>query len=254
MPPEKKSEMDEFLGDIPIGEQQTADDVFGNQQTPEVKTEEVITDEDKGKGERWERRLRKKYQDERESNIQLAAKLEAVTEAQKFARESGTKEVDTSLLTLYGDNDAGRQAARITQDLLNKTKEEARQEAFEMLQSQQADAQKEVAKQQQNLDGMLEDVEDEFSVDLTSNSPAARKARQGFYAALEKMSPKDSDGMVKDYADALAVWEYYQSTQKQDNTRAKDLGDRSMVKSGASGESKLEQTAIERYLAETGII
>lgn len=257
MPEDKvqKSEMETFLGDIPVAEQQVSDDVFGENKAPEVKPEQGETDDEhSGRKERWERRLREKYQKERESNIQLAAKLEAVTEAQKFAREANTGEVDTSLLTLYGDNDAGRQAARLTQDLLNKTKEQARQEALEAFRQEQSQAQQAVKDQQVALDEMLESVEDEFTVDLTSNTPAARKARQGFYAALEKMSPKDKEGQVIDYADPLATWEYYQSTQKSDNNRAKDLGSRSMVKSGASGESKLEQSATERFLADAGII
>lgn len=250
--PNEKGAMDEFLKDIPVAEEQKVDDIFGQNLEGAPAPEPVKVEDDEDHKNRRERRLEARLQAERESSIALAARLEAFTEAQKFARDT-SGDIDQSLITLYGDNEAGRQAAKITQDLLNKTKAEAREEALELYRQQQVDAQKAVAEQQGVLDNMLDSVEDEFNVDLTSNTPEARKARQGFYAALERVSPKDKSGQVTDYADPLATWEFYQSQQKPADNRAKDLGSRSMVKSGASGESKLEATAAERFLKEAGI-
>lgn len=71
---------------------------------------------------------------------------------------------------------------------------------------------------------------------------------------LEKMSPKDDEGNVIHYADHNAVWDILQSKNQKPDTRAKDLSARSMVQSGASQETKLTSTALERQLREEGII
>lgn len=251
--PKDKSAMDEFLGDIPVAEQQQAGDIFGQELTGKPVAPEKEEAEEPHKN-RQHRRLEARLQAERESNIALVARLEALTEAQRFAQETSTGTVDESLLRLYGDNENGRQAAKITQDLLDRTKQEARQEAIEAMQSQQQEEAQEVASSQDELDQMLDVIEDEFNVDLTSNTAQAQKARQGFYSTLEKVSPKNSEGLVKDYADPVATWEFYQSQNKSDNSRAKDLGSRSMTRSGASTETKLEATAQERFLRDAGII
>ncbi len=253
--PEKKSAMDEFLGDIPTAGEESQQDIFdaplgeANGQIVPAKDEVVVTPKDN----REARRAKKALQEEREANIFLNARVEALTEAQRFARETSTENVDENLIRLYGNDEKGQLAAKITQDLLNKTKQDAREEALSAFREEQAQADQEIAKHRSELDEMLEDIEDEYNVDLTSDTPQALKARQGFYAALQKLSPK-KDGIVTDYADPLATWEYVQSQQKPADTRAKDLGSRSMVRSGSSGDSKLEASATERYLKDAGII
>lgn len=258
MPKDKKSAMEEFLGDIPVaGQQKQTEDVFDKP----LDGKEVIDPEKGGDTEpeprknRHHRRLEAKYQAEREVNIGLAARLEAMSEAQKFIKDTNASNVDENLIRLYGNDEKGLLAAKITQDLLNKTKVEARQEALDAFTKQQEDAAQEVAAHRSELDEMLEEVEDEFNVDLTSDEPTAIKARQGFYKMLEKVSPKNKEGVVTDYADPLATWEFYQQQNKStDTNRAKDLGSRSMVKSGSSGDSNLEASAQERFLKEAGII
>lgn len=254
--PNEKSAIEEFLDDIPVAGEQQGQDILNAPLTGDegqivpVKDEAVITQRDN----REARRAKKALQEEREANIFVTAKLEAATEALRFARETDTQNVDENLIRLYGNDEKGLLAAKITQDLLNKTKQEAREEALSSFREEQEQADQEVATHRNELDEMLDDIEDEFNVDLTSDSPAALKARQGFYAALQKLSPKNRDGIVTDYADPLATWEYVQSQQKPADTRAKDLGSRSMVRSGASGESKLEASSTERFLKDAGII
>ena len=244
--------MDEFLKDIPnASDKETQGDVFDqNLNTAPEKDVAVITERDN----REAKRAKKALQAEREANIALNARLQTMTEFQRFS-EATPDNVDEKLLQLYGNDEKGKLAARITQDLLDKTREQAAQSALESFQSQQQEEQAEVAESQRELDTMLEDIEDEFpNVDLTSDSPSARKLRQGFYAALEKVSPKNEDGMVKEYADPIATFEYFQSTQTPETNRSKDLAARGMVRSGQSGDSKLEQTVQERFLKDAGII
>lgn len=242
--------MQQFLGDIPVLENQNVDDIFAK---PVIETTEVPTKDEEVHKNRQHRRLESRLQEEREANIALNARLQALSEAQKFATDIEGS-IDESLLRLYGDNDTGRQAAKITQNLLNRTRDEATHAALEKFQETQQQEANEIAEQHGVLDGMLEELEDEFNVDLTSNTAEAKRARIGFFATLERVSPKDKEGNVKDYADPIATWEFYQSQNKPDNNRAKDLGSRSMVKSGASGTENLQITAQERFLKEAGII
>ena len=255
--PNERSAMDEFMDDIPTAGEGQGSDILnaplvegGESQIVPAKDEATIT----AKDNREARRAKAALQAEREANIALNARLEAMSEAQRFARETSTDNVDENLIRLYGNDEKGQLAAKITQDLLNKTKQEAREEALESFRDEQAKADQEVATYRNELDGMLEDIEDEYNVDLTSDTPQATRARQGFYAALQKLSPKTQDGVVTDYADPLATWEYFQSQQKPADNRAKDLGSRSMVRSGSSGDSKLEASATERFLKDAGII
>lgn len=251
MQDKEKTEMEQFLGDIPTVEESE----FGATAVESEKVAEevaVVTPRDN----REARRAKAALQSEREANIALNARLEAMTEAQKFQRDTQDLKVDESLLTLYGSDDNGRRAAEITQRLLEKTKSEARDEALKMFQEEQRKAQAEVGQQEKVLDEMLENVEDEFDVDLTSNTPQAKKARQTFLTLLEEVSPKDREGNVKDFADPISTFKILQSQTTKDSqtNRAKDLSSRSMVRAGASGDSKLEATAQERFLKEAGIL
>ncbi len=245
--PEKNSAMKDFLADIPVANQQPTDDIFekpldGSEvQTQPEKDVEV-------------RRAKKALQAEREANIELNAKLQALTERDRFEKETEGKDVNEKLLHLYGDDDKGRQAAKLTQDLLNDTRAQAREEALEAFKQEREQEAKEVASSRQVLDEMLEDIEDEFNVDLTSDTPQAEKDRKGFYATLQKFSPKDKDGQVINYADPIATWETYQTLKQPVQNRAKELSSRSMTPSGASTETKLEQTVSERFLKDNGII
>ncbi len=252
---QKKSAMDQFLSDIPVAEQRTGEDIFNTEIASEVQAapekEEIVAN---AKDNREARRAKKALQAEREANIALSARIEALTEAQKFARETNVENIDENLKRLYGSDEKGLLAAKITQDLLKKTEEQATERALEAFREEQSQQEQEVASFRAELDEYLEDIEDEFNVDLTSDNPAAIKMRQGFFSLLNKVSPKNKEGIVTDYADPLATWELFQSHQKPENNRAKDLGSRSMVKSGSSNDSKIEQSAQERFLREAGII
>lgn len=257
MNPDNKSAMDEFLGDIPVadGEERTGD-VFNQplgetEKKPESEEDStaVVTNRDN----REARRAKKALQSEREANIALNERVRVLSELGRFSKETD-QDVDGSLITLYGDDENGRKAAQITQSLLNKTKEEAREEALNMFREEQQREAEEVGTHQQELDDMLEDIEDEFNVDLTSNTPMTNKMRQDFYILLEKMSPKNRNGEVTDYADPIATWEMLQLQKKPDNSRAKDLSTRSMVKSSAMTDTNLEDKTQERFLREAGII
>ncbi len=258
MPPGKKEvdELDAFANDFPTAEEiQKKDADFlnpeGNQQETEIAPE---VEEVKPRDNREMRRLRAKYQAERESNIYQAAKIEALTEAQKFAQETRGMTVDQRLIQLYGDDENGRKAAQITQSLLADTAKQAREEALKELQTARQAEAREVKENEDLLDEKFEDIEDKFNVDLTSDAPAARKLRAEFIELVEDLSPKDKDGNIIDYPDFEKSFDVLQRTrEKPSNQRQKDLASRGMVRSGTST-TKVENSAEIKYLRDIGII
>lgn len=223
----------------------------GQQEEGEQQEENKEDDEQKLRNRR-ERRLAAKLQAERESSIQLAARLEAITDAER-TRTSEAADYLKSVERIYGTSTPeATEATRLLQSALKDLKEEAKREALEAYQEER---QKEVAAEREadsELEDMLEELEDEHNIDLTS--PAAENIQKGFFRLLEKMSPKDSEGNIVAYADPHAVWEMYQSSSRRTDNRAKDLAARSMVRSGASGESKLQDDSTVRFLKANGII
>ncbi len=248
--PEEQTQ-DQFLKDLEVDsaqdpfaalEEPTAD----TQPEPEEDTEEKATN-------RRERRLREKYQAERETSIALAARLEALTEAQKFSRAQETSSFEEKAKRIYGtDTPENAAATELLIAAIKEAKESAKQEALDAFREIQAQERESVRKEEGALDSMLEDLEDTYNVDLTSKG--AEATRKAFFQKLEKLSPKDSEGNITQYADPHAVWEEMQSKKTQTSTRAKDLASRSMVRTGASPKTTVQEDSTLRFLKENGLI
>lgn len=200
---------------------------------------------------RRERRLVKKLQEERESSIFLAGKLEARTEAAKAVTEES--DYLKSVERIFGTETTEGQLAT---DLLKKAivgaRDDAETRAYERIKSERERERAEAVAANRELDGFIEDIEDTYDVSLTETQ------QRGFFELMRKMSPKDrTTGAVIAYADPHSVWEVFQEKlQKKGttDTRAKALASRSMVQSGASKESNLPNDTTARFLSENGII
>jgi len=212
-------------------------------------------DEDDDKPNRWTRRREAAYQRERETNIALAARLEAMSESQRFSREIGEMPIDERLVTLYGNDENGKRAAQITQSLLQDVAKQAKEDAVKEFQAAREREREELVQNQDFIDGELEQLEDASGIDLTSNKPSAVKARAEFLGMVEKFSPKDAEGNITAYADFDQVFGIYMQGREKGNTRSKELASRGMVRSGASAsQTKADVAAGEKFLKENGII
>lgn len=251
------SEQDEFLKDLVTDQQTPTDSVLDAPidpvATPEVaKEEEPAADFDEIAGikpkTRRERRLLKKIEGEREANIFQAGKLAALSDARTSLEEES--DYLKSVERIYGTDTPEAQTAT---ELLKKAIVGARDDAesraiakFREERQREAEAER---REVETLDGFIEDIEDESGVTLTDAQQRA------FFDLMAKMSPKDESGEVVEYADPHAVWEVLQERiHRRAPSRAKDLSDRSMVQSGASAESNLQDDAAARYLRDNGII
>lgn len=198
---------------------------------------------------RRERRLQAKLTAEREANIAMAARLEALSEANKFRSETDADYLKT-VERIYGtDTPEAKTATELLKEALRGLEKNATERALESFrEAQQAEAQK-LRDEERRLDGFVEEIEDTYGINMTSDM------QKGYFKMLEKMSPKDNDGNIVEYADPHSVWEVFsEKLQKGGSNRAKDLASRSMTASGASNNAKVVDDATLAYLKEQGII
>lgn len=244
------NEQEEFLKDLEI---KPENDILEESLIPqEEEKKEEDEDSEQHLRNRREKRLAAKLQAEREAGIQMAAKLSVYTEAQKLKGD-----IDEDYLKgvekIYGSETPEAIAAtELLKNALKGMGDKATERALSQFREEQRQASEQVVKEEEELDSMLEELEDEHGIDLTSKKSEA--TRKGFFTLLEKMSPKDKEGNVIQYADHHAVWEVYQSKSQKTENPAKALAARAMTQSGASKDSKLMDDSQARQLHELGII
>jgi hypothetical protein len=236
----ENNEVDKFFANLPT-ENKSEADIFGEPKAPIIEPEKD-TGEEVLKNRR-ERRLAEKLNSEREMAIALNERVKVLSEQvtsltaqQQYVKEH-EGEIDPRLLRAFGSTPEGTELGKIFQDILKDTAEQAKADAlreFEETQRQRtAEIQKEQSVNENYIQQELEALEEEHNVDLTSNTPNANKARKEFLSLVEKLSPKDSNGSIKEYADFGTAFEIYKGSQKSEPNRAKELSARSMQNSSA---------------------
>ena len=242
------NEQEQFLKDL---DQKEGNSVLDQVLEPEkvtVEGEEKPEEDEMKLRNRREKRLAQRLQEEREAGIALAERVKVLTETQKFKEEAGDDHLK-SIEKIYGtDTPESVAATEILKSALRGVGEKATERALEKLREEHKIASQAVAKEEKELDSMIDEIEDENTISLSEPQ------RKLFFSTLEKMSPKDKDGNVIAYADHHAVWEIVQAKSVKTENRAKDLSSRSMVQSGSSKESKLDEDSTARYLRDNGII
>lgn len=250
---EDRSEMEKFLEQIP-NEHTPFEQLFEEAKSETLPEKDETGDEvPESVKNRRHRRLEQQLQREREEKIQLKAELDA--RAKYETRPDHSQSIDNRYIEMYGDTEEGRRAAKIHASLIEDSQKQAEDRAYARFQQEVTATKAEEQRQIQLLDDVAVRLEDEHGIDLTSNAPAARKANRDYFSLLEKMSPKDSQGNVSEFADFEAVFEIFQTQRaKPENTRQKDIADRSMVKSGPVSLAKVETDESEAWLRRNGII
>ncbi len=242
-PKDKKPEVDNFFDGLPEADKEVAN-IF-DAEIPEKgeKKEDPKEEEPEGRKNRRHRRLEKQLQTERELRIAAEAKAEGRAEAEGSSKEASVDGMPASWKATYGDSPESRQAWAVQSEIMAQYAEQAKTAAIaeiEHTQAQERAAQKEF---ETFIDNELESIEDEFDVDVTSNSPAAKKARREFLDLVQQLSPKDEDGQVTGYADFQEAFKIYQEKKsKPDNSRQKEIASRSMERPGSETAPERKQT------------
>lgn len=254
------SEHDEFLKDLENDQTRTVDVLDAPFEAPATaeapaepeapaEAEEFEAIEGIKPKNRRERRLLDKLAAERESAIFLAERMSTLAEAKSEASAEG--DYMSSIERIYGTETP---EAILATDLLKKAIIGARDDAkAQALAEMRSERQREIEEEREatgQLESYVEDIEDTYGVRLTDTQERA------YFELMRRMSPKDAEGNVTDYADPHAVWEVFQerTAKRGAPSRAKDLSARSMTPSGASQGSSLQDDSAARFLSENGII
>ena len=220
----------DFLNNID-GVEETTKDIF--KESPVLSEEKEPEVEEKA-----EKRLPfnkdpkvQRYIDE---EIDKRLKFVRPSEEQKFRQEVQSEiNLPPALVKLVGnDTPEKREALKELSEYLDTLPKKA-QEQFEqkMLEEQQR-TQEEDAASLNELNSGFEDIEESYGVDLSSNTQQAQKTRASFVEYLRKVSHKNENGEVDQFADIPAAWEEFQERNKpQSASRAKELASRGMARS-----------------------
>lgn len=157
------------------------------------------------------------------------------TQAETFIKE--TKE-DTSLVDAFeaiigNDTPEKVNALKGLKNALSSMEERTKkaEEASEFVeQTRQQQLQERQA--MEYLEDGLDRIEDNYEVDLSSGSALSKKTRNDFLDFLERISPKDENGDVKEYADIDFAYEEFNKRQKPEtNSQAKQIASRGISRS-----------------------
>lgn len=236
MPP---NEVDKFFEGLPSEEKQQADIFEDPNKKPAEKQEGVEAKPEEGaepRKNRRHRRLEQQLQEERELRIAAEARAEGRSEAQQFAQAtSATDDTPDKWLRMYGDTPEARQAWALQKELLADVVAKTKADTIKEIEDREKQRGEEQGQFEKFIENELEGLEDDNDVDLTSDAPAAKKARREFLELVQNLSPKDDKGVITGYADFAETWKIYQEKrqgQKPDASKAKDLADRSMNRPG----------------------
>lgn len=241
------NETEQFLKDAEVS---IVDQPINPETTPVLEPKKPLVEEDSNLSNRRERRMAEKLQAERENNIALNARLQALADARQSRDEDGARDYLKSVERIYGTaSPEAQEATSLLKDALKGLEEQATTRALEKFREEQQQSRDLARKEEQRLDSFIEDIEDEFNVSLTEEQ------QKGFFKMMERASPKDVDGNIIEYADPVFVWERYQEKlQKNTDTRAKDLSARSMTPGGTTDTTQTTTDAEFKFLRDNGII
>jgi hypothetical protein len=234
------NQIDEFFQGLPEQDKKVAD-ILESPVTPENGGNEQRQfppeNGEEPRKNRHHRRLEQQLAQEREARIRAEAIAETASEMSRFTADSQGGDVDSRWLRIYGDSPETREAWRLQQDILNDYKIQAKEEALMEIHQEQVEYKKKQDEYESFIDSQFENIEDEYGVDLTSNAPAAKKARREFIEMVQQASPKDEEGNLTGYADFDAVWDFYQTKlnkEKGSTTRQREISSRTMSRTNGS--------------------
>lgn len=163
-----------------------------------------------------------------EKEVEKALK-DRPSEEKKF-RQEVKDEIDLppALVKLVGnDTEEKREALHALAKHLDSLTDRAKEKFIEEMRQQEREQQ---ARDQAALDELnagFEAIEDQFGIDVHADS----KQRDAFLEYLRKVSHKNADGEVDQFADIPAAWEAFQANQKPTASRAKELASRGLARS-----------------------
>lgn len=246
------NEENKFLEELDIKQEETLDSILDKPlDVPAEKEETEEESEFKAKNRR-ERRLNERLQAEREANIALNARIQGITEAQDLRKTTEEADYLKRVEKIYGTaTPEAKEATELLKEALQGVHQSAREDAerqiLSRLEEERRKETEEVTREEDFIENNLEKLEDEFGADFGNQTN-----RKEFLTLVERLSPKDEEGNIKEFADFSTAYEIY--SRNKTSSRAKDLASRSMIRGGATDGSKLQEDTAIRFLKDNGII
>lgn len=192
-----------------------------------------------------------------QKEIEKAKKDLAPTATSEF-KESVSADVEETIKafsTIIGNDTPEKvKALDALKRTLEGSDERASKKAIERFQKQMKEAEQQQAKEDREaadeLQAGFEEIEEEHGVDLNADT----KTRTAFVEYLKKVSHKNKDGEVDQFADIPSAWETFQERAKapQVQSRAKQLAARGMTRSTEASQVPTGKSwkDVDRYFAQ----
>lgn len=137
---------------------------------------------------------------------QVEKRLREMTPAQQQSQQSQVAvptDVPAEWIAMYGDNEDTRKAWGFQQKLLNDYGAKIKQETLESIKGEKTRLESEAKANEDFIDDSIENIEEKFGVTLTT------KDRNEFLDLVQRLSPKDANGNIKEYADFHTAYEMF---------------------------------------------
>lgn len=178
-----------------------------------------------------------------EKEVKKALESHAPERISEIVTPSDVKDVITAFTEIIGNDTPEKvKALNALEKTLQGADERASQKAIERFQKQQEEniqkAADENAKALEELETSIDEIEETYKVDLSSNSTQAKATRSQFIDYVRKIAPKDANGEVSGFPDLIGAFEDFQDRQKRaPATRAKELANRGLTRSSDAPET-----------------
>lgn len=160
---------------------------------------------------RWDRLMKEREQDR--DVISELSRFKQDVESGRYSNNSGSEVVPEHFKKMYEDGLTVEERWAMQKQYDSQKEEEiiqrAQQAAVEAV-SRQA---KEQTRWESYIDDQLENLEEKYDVDFTSGSTKAEKLKKDFLKTVAKVSPKDKDGNVSQYASFEDTFEFWSETK-----------------------------------------
>lgn len=168
---------------------------------------------------------------------QIAKALEDLPKpsAEREFRQEFQSEINLppALVKLVGnDTPEKREALKELAEYMESLPKKAQEQFRAQVEQEQRELVEQDSAALNELNAGFEEIEESYGIDLSSNTAQAQKTRALFVEYIRKVSHKNEDGEVDQFADIPAAWEEFQERNKpQSASRAKGLASRGVTRS-----------------------
>lgn len=245
------------VGEFLKGIEQTDDSLldFLKPEEPQVVVEEEKV-EDKPLPFHKDPKIQRFLEKEKEKIFkEVQAKLEQTPRTESPRQEAEENPVVESFRAIIGDDTPEKvRALKELERSLSTMENKAAEKAAARYQSEVLAAQQAERENIAFLQNGIDTIEETFTVDLSSNSPIAKRTRNEFIDFVKRISPKNSDGEIVQYPDLIETFDVFNQTRKPaQNNEAKALASRGVQRTVEASKAPTERVTFDNVSSLLGL-